>query len=113
MSDRKTMNLDRHLAWVVPQNGPLEGCVYPVEDGCTLGAGERVNVQLRGYQQVAPAHAKVSFTDGWALHALGGNAADGGKTRVSDRDVPAGGRAALADGEPIELGSLRLIFKCL
>ena len=107
-SDRKTAALDKRLGWVVPQTGASEGSVFPLEHGTIIGSGRRANVQVPD-NGVASAHVELVVHEGtWWLRDLGA-----GPTRVSDRSVPANQKVALADGEPIELGPLRLVFKCL
>lgn len=104
---RRTIVLNKPLAWVVPQAGSQEGEVYPIEPGSTLGSGDQAHIRL-SHPGVAQVHAELTFADGrWSLRAIGS------ATKVSDRAVTSGAHATLADGEPIDLGTLRLIFKRL
>jgi pSer/pThr/pTyr-binding forkhead associated (FHA) protein len=106
---RKTLALNKHLAWIVPQHGPLEGQVFPIEDGHGIGTGRDAKILVMS-EGVAPLHATFAFeSDRWVLRDLG----TGKVTTVSDRAVKPNATSALGDGEPIVLGSLRVIFKCL
>jgi pSer/pThr/pTyr-binding forkhead associated (FHA) protein len=106
---RETFEIGKRLAWVVPQTGSSEGDVFPVEPGHRIGSGPGVEIELRE-PGVAAAHAEIILReDGWSLEDMG----TGKKTVVSDRAVAPKGRAALSDGEPIVLGELKLVFKCL
>lgn len=96
-------------AWVVVANGRQEGRTYPLGRGvATIGLDERAAVGLFGDPEVARRHAEVVGTEaGFALRSL----EPGARTRVNGDDLPAGSPRPLRDGDSIELGGTRLIFR--
>lgn len=108
-TSRKTVCLARHLAWVVPQDGDLEGQVFSILDRAVLGCGSDVDIRI-AMQGVRPTHAKIiAEGDAWLLL----NEATDGSTRIGDRSLAAGAREKIVDGDSIKLGSASLIFKSL
>ncbi len=94
-------------AWVVVLNGRQEGRAYLLGRGrSTLGLDERATVGLFGDPSVARSHAAIEAgPGGFTLVALDG----AGATRVDGEAV--NGSRALRDGDTIEVGGTRLVFR--
>lgn len=94
-------------AWVQVQSGRQEGRVYLLaRKKSVLGLDERAEVGIFGDPQVVRCHAEVESTpQGYILH----NHAPSGRTRVNGKVV--GASEALHDGDRIEVGQTRLVFR--
>lgn len=94
-------------AWVQVLNGRQEGRIYLLSrPRCRMGLDERAEVGIFGDPAVARRHAEIESTaGGYVLHDL----AAAGTTRVNG-EILAGGRP-LRDGDRIELGQTRLVFR--
>lgn len=96
-------------AWVQVLSGRQEGRVYllarPVS---ALGLDERAEVGLFGDRAVARRHAEIERTkSGYLLR----NHAPTGRTRINGVVVNADDSRPLRDGDRIELGQTRLVFR--
>lgn len=103
---RQTIVAEQPLAWVVAQRGPLEGQVFPVQNGAALGTALDAHIRLDGYIEVAELHARLVWKAGW--HLVNMTSPD---TRVGDRGVLPLETRALADGDIVVLGAATLIFR--
>jgi hypothetical protein len=103
---RKTIVAEQPLAWVVPQHGPLEGQVFPVSSGASLGAAPDVHIRLEGYIEVADVHARLVWKAGWHLVNM-----TSPETRVGDRSVLPLETRQIDDGDIVVLGSACLVFR--
>jgi len=94
-------------AWVLVLSGRQEGRSYLLaRPRSALGLDERAEVGLFGDPLVARRHAEIEATPrGFVLHPR----APGGRTRVNGADVA--GETLLKDGDRIELGQTRLVFR--
>jgi pSer/pThr/pTyr-binding forkhead associated (FHA) protein len=91
------------LQVVEPGDSALtSGQILEVDDGATLGRGERADMPL-GDTAISSEHAKVSQVGRkWVVTDLGST----NGTRVNDALVK--GRTALAEGDVLGLGTVRL-----
>lgn len=94
-------------AWVQVLNGRQEGRSYLLGRGASaLGLDERAAVGLFGDPTVARQHAEIlGGPGGFTLRAVDGKA----RTALNGR--PISGEERLADGDTIELGVTRLVFR--
>ncbi len=93
--------------WVQVINGRQEGRSYLLGRGVsTLGLDEQATVGLFGDPAIVRKHAEIAYANGqYTFRAIDGNA----RSRVNDFTV--GDSHALKDGDVIELGGTRLIFR--
>lgn len=94
-------------AWVQVQSGRQEGRIYLLaRKKSVVGLDERAEVGIFGDPQVTRRHAEVEATSqGYVLH----NYAASGRTRVNGAVV--GSSQTLKDGDRIEVGQTRLVFR--
>ncbi len=94
-------------AWVQVLNGRQEGRSYLLGRGTSaMGLDERAAVGLFGDPSVARQHAEIDRgPGGFTLRNLDAQ----GRTKVNGQSVPTSG--PLADGDIIELGGTRLVFR--
>jgi hypothetical protein len=94
-------------AWVQVLSGRQEGRSYLLaRERSALGLDERAEVGLFGDAQIARRHAEIALTSGgYVLH----NFAEHGRTKVNGAVVSAD--RVLKDGDRIELGQTRLVFR--
>ncbi|MGA9652428.1 MAG: FHA domain-containing protein [Polyangia bacterium] len=96
------------VAWLVRAAGPGQrGETLRVAAGrAVLGRGTNCEIRLDLDKQVAEQHAALSETRGeFAIEPLQG--------RVKIEDTTAPSRQPLGDGDTIEIGASRLVFKCV
>ncbi len=103
---RKTVLAEQPLAWLVPQHGPLEGQVFAVPSGATIGTAHDAHVRLEGYIDVADVHARLTWKAGW--HLVNMTSPD---TRVGEAAVLPLETRAVADGAVIVIGAASLVFR--
>jgi hypothetical protein len=94
-------------SWVQVLNGRQEGRSYLLRRGTsTVGLDERADVGLFGDPSVGRRHAEIQGgPSGFALKSLD----VAGRTKLNGQPVTAD--APLADGDIIELGGTRLVFR--
>lgn len=94
-------------SWVTVLNGRQEGRAYLLAARVSrLGLDERAEVGLFGDASVARRHAEIERNaDGHVLRNLD----EKGRTKLNDR--PVADSAPLSDGDRIELGHTRLVFR--
>lgn len=105
---RKTVVAERPLAWFVPQQGALEGRVFRIGSGSSIGAATEAQIRLEGYADVEPIHAYVRWSVVWFLVNQ-----DSARTRVGDHEVAPQETCQLTDGDVVEIGAVRLVFRSL
>ena len=96
------------VAWLVRAAGPgRRGETLSVPAGrAVLGQGSHCDIRLDTDDQVAQQHAAISETSGqFSIEPLQG------RVRVEDRPAPS--RQPLGDGDTIEIGQSRFVFKCV
>jgi FHA domain len=96
------------VAWLVRAAGPgRRGETFRVAAGrAALGRGPNCEIRLDMDDQVAEQHAALSETRGeFAIEPLQG--------QVKIEDVAAPSRQPLGDGDTIEIGESRFVFKCV
>ena len=112
---RKTMWAQTPAAWLVPQSGAREGCVYPVPlasvhagdgRGGTIGSADTDDLRLDGYVDVEPAHCRVGWKGTWFLIN-----SSTGTTAIDGEPLAPAETRSLVDGAVIDLGAARLIFR--
>ena len=91
--------------WIQVMNGRQEGRVFLVGRGVSrMGLDERAEIGLFGDASVARGHAEIRATpNGCEIHPISGS------SRVNGEIV--NGARALADGDRLELGRTRLVFR--
>jgi hypothetical protein len=94
-------------AWVQFLNGRQEGRMYLLAHRrCRLGLDENAEIGIFGDPSVAQRHAEIEATrGGYVLHHV----APGNATRVNGQPVQ--DHHPLKDGDRIELGRIRLVFR--
>ena len=95
--------------WVQVLNGRQEGRSYLLAHRtAVLGLDEHVEVGLFGDPEIARHHAEIEKTpSGFLLHDRDGR----GRTRLNGAIVDASAPAPLKNGDSIELGGTRLVFR--
>ncbi len=96
------------VAWLVRAAGPgRRGESFRVAAGrCVLGRGPSCAIRLETDTRVAEQHAVLSETRGeFAIEPLQGD--------VKVEDLPVRSPQPLGDGDTIEIGGSRLVFKCV
>jgi hypothetical protein len=96
------------VAWLVRAAGPgRRGETLSVPAGrAVLGQGSHCDIRLDTDDQVAQQHAAISETSGqFSIEPLQG------RVRIEDRPAPS--RQPLGDGDTIEIGQSRFVFKCV
>ena len=96
------------VAWLVRAAGPGQrGETFRVAAGrAVLGRGANCEIRIDVDNQVAEQHAALSETRGeFAIEPLQG--------RVKVEDMAAPSRQPLGDGDTIEIGESRFVFKCV
>ncbi len=94
-------------AWIEVKSGRQEGRTYLIDHkSCTLGLDEHVEIGLFGDLSVARKHAMIESTaTGYYLK----NESVSGETRVNGGPIQ--GPKLLVNGDMIELGKTRLVFR--
>ena len=96
------------MAWLVRAAGPgRRGETLGLRTGrAVVGRGTACDLVLRGDAQVAEQHAVISDTHGeFAIEPLAGS--------PKVEDVRVEGRRPLSDGDTVEIGQGRYVFKCV
>lgn len=93
-------------AWIQVMSGRQEGRMFVLGRGVSrMGLDEQAEIGLFGDSSVARGHAEIRATaDGHALRAITGS------TRVNGQELT--GERRLEDGDRLELGRTRLVFRC-
>ncbi len=93
-------------AWVQVMSGRQEGRMFLLRRGANrMGLDEQAEIGLFGDSAVTRGHAEIHVdADGYTLRALAGS------TRLNGDEVI--GRRDLKDGDRLELGRTRLVFRC-
>jgi predicted component of type VI protein secretion system len=106
---QKTLPLDKRLAWVVLQNGRMEGKVFSLVGDTVIGQGPNAQIQVTG-DAGSSAHVTI-LNDGVHFWLL--NHARDGFARVGATAIASGAKVKLSDGDVITVGSASVIFKSL
>jgi hypothetical protein len=108
-TENKTSNRSMAIGWLVRASGQGkrgETLRLPLGDRAVLGRGASVDVRLDGDAQVAEEHAVITERRGsFYIEAMQG------ELRVEAK--PVGSRQPLGDGDTVEIGESRYVFKCV